>query len=1129
MPVVKSKLKPKTKTSRTAGSLVAKGHASKATKTNKKKTSIPSVDSGYSLYSTDSEDPTVYANRGLDRCAALLANILESDDSERVGTKPQKCTKKGKVAAKPAVKATKKPQVITRQKSQPKPPQRALKVPTAEQDISDSFSHVNRSPNLSTRSRPMSPFKADQDMSAQVKSTPYNERLPSSTPINSPSKQTQVDHARPVSREKQHGFPVQYNKYPIHEPYHMSSGSAPPPHLLQQRPDFHMPFAGFPGLHTGYLRQHEGPVYSDRHLYSRTNAKFGYLDEDPTGYHSDPLAYSSNAHYSDAIQGLSNRNPSFDHVYYHSNPNYGVEIPERDTPQYYPVHSQMPNVLPPSHERLPVTETYGNYNSQPRPAAPDYSIHHTAMYPQQTDEPIDNPPANVDSSTEGIPRTPVTGYENFQHFADELRADLPLNSQGSITSVRINSSKEMDKSVTVVQDKDQSHRDAKLSEPEINASLDGTLNIEPEQESKPISPFKIQSNTSFEKSRSDSSKRGSFQEKENAKATNQNVDISKTPGKTPPGSQSRNTKSNQVHTLKYLLGELRAVTGMQGDIEISRLLDEIEYAANAIPHVRETINIETDIQLALQPLRSENSQLRRRLRIVNQQLKEREHSEKENKDGTMGFELLAAQTMNATIQKQMKDDKRHRDMLLTKIDELNKELNKYQDEKKKMMQILDEKDSNHLKSRQEWTGDLSKLRNNHEQVIAKLAATEITLEASVKENDILRLAMKQRDAEVTRMKVLNEDLQQSVSNLLLDLESHKPSERSNYWSVPQDSMQRLERLLRPNPPTRSRQSPQKKDFSPDYRATVRRQTTTDKKRTPPTLERTMFRSPTNNTALPSEEMKISPAQRSLNFGISPERSRLKETFQFVDPSTENGQSYDALAKTLTDSCDEECSSSNHGYHRVSPVKRNLGELTKENLEEFNKKFPSEKVDEYSYMLSREKPLFSENLLGSPINGRNATTLSSGTLTPGHSQHSSPVKNDLKTVTFAHDTHKEYYYDPNSRIQSDSKISSDKLPDFTNHTTLLDHDYVDDVTRETEFDDEFSMPMNSQFGLHRSTVQKPYDWAGTIETTMDDIVSLTSGSTSTVTSQDERQFRQGLANLDADIARLQSHLRQMKHS
>ncbi|KAH3753394.1 hypothetical protein DPMN_188030 [Dreissena polymorpha] len=47
------------------------------------------------------------------------------------------------------------------------------------------------------------------------------------------------------------------------------------------------------------------------------------------------------------------------------------------------------------------------------------------------------------------------------------------------------------------------------------------------------------------------------------------------------------------------------------DVEVNRLVGDLDDTVNSIPQLALTFNLQTEIDLAIQPLRSENSQLRR--------------------------------------------------------------------------------------------------------------------------------------------------------------------------------------------------------------------------------------------------------------------------------------------------------------------------------------------------------------------------------------------------------------------------------------------------------------------------------------------------------------------------------------
>ncbi|XP_078700666.1 uncharacterized protein LOC144927222 [Branchiostoma floridae x Branchiostoma belcheri] len=110
--------------------------------------------------------------------------------------------------------------------------------------------------------------------------------------------------------------------------------------------------------------------------------------------------------------------------------------------------------------------------------------------------------------------------------------------------------------------------------------------------------------------------------------------------KRPPSRASekeapRTSPGKSLQTLRYLLRELQAAAD---DPEVKRLAQEVERIVGQLPETRRAADMQTDIDLALQPLRSENSQLRRRVRILNQQLREKERAERENRAPDFSFE-----------------------------------------------------------------------------------------------------------------------------------------------------------------------------------------------------------------------------------------------------------------------------------------------------------------------------------------------------------------------------------------------------------------------------------------------------------------------------------------------------------
>lgn len=74
--------------------------------------------------------------------------------------------------------------------------------------------------------------------------------------------------------------------------------------------------------------------------------------------------------------------------------------------------------------------------------------------------------------------------------------------------------------------------------------------------------------------------------------------------------------AEKVRIAKCLLGELKALVAEQEDSEVQRLVTEVEACIFGLSAASGHTNIDLEIALALQPLRSENAQLRRQLRSL---------------------------------------------------------------------------------------------------------------------------------------------------------------------------------------------------------------------------------------------------------------------------------------------------------------------------------------------------------------------------------------------------------------------------------------------------------------------------------------------------------------------------------
>ncbi|XP_010219507.1 PREDICTED: coiled-coil domain-containing protein 14 [Tinamus guttatus] len=235
-----------------------------------------------------------------------------------------------------------------------------------------------------------------------------------------------------------------------------------------------------------------------------------------------------------------------------------------------------------------------------------------------------------------------------------------------------------------------------------------------------------------------------------------------------PKRESPEETAHKVRTVKYLLGELRALVADQDDSEMLRLMSEIEDCISLLPAVVGSTNIQAEIALALQPLRSENAQLRRRIRILNQQLRERERNEKTSGQN-FNYELVSLQSMNMMLQSQLKESLKGLESLQAKNEELFKIIEKQKEENKHVAKSIQEKDIELLENKQQYDIHTTKLRIEVEDTLANVKSLQFKLEASEKENQILGITLRQRDAEVNRLRELTRTLQGSMAKLLSDL------------------------------------------------------------------------------------------------------------------------------------------------------------------------------------------------------------------------------------------------------------------------------------------------------------------------------------------------------------------------
>ncbi|XP_018880006.3 coiled-coil domain-containing protein 14 isoform X7 [Gorilla gorilla gorilla] len=207
----------------------------------------------------------------------------------------------------------------------------------------------------------------------------------------------------------------------------------------------------------------------------------------------------------------------------------------------------------------------------------------------------------------------------------------------------------------------------------------------------------------------------------------------------------------------------------QEDSEIQRLITEMEACISVLPTVSGNTDIQVEIALAMQPLRSENAQLRRQLRILNQQLREQQKTQKPSGAVDCNLELFSLQSLNMSLQNQLEESLKSQELLQSKNEELLKVIENQKDENKKFSSIFKDKDQTILENKQQYDIEITRIKIELEEALVNVKSSQFKLETAEKENQILGITLRQRDAEVTRLRELTRTLQTSMAKLLSDL------------------------------------------------------------------------------------------------------------------------------------------------------------------------------------------------------------------------------------------------------------------------------------------------------------------------------------------------------------------------
>eukprot|EP00058_Branchiostoma_floridae_P019643 XP_002605133.1 hypothetical protein BRAFLDRAFT_122721 [Branchiostoma floridae] len=635
----------------------AVGRGSRRTVRGKRAPSPVYSEAGFSLYSTDSEDQVTSTNKGLDRCAALLGDILSrepADASSAQGSK-QKPTKQTKAKTKANPAKTKAPQGKT------KITKSAAKKTTLQQQTSTKGSPEKaKQGNLSPYAFrvPTAPVQGpvlQQQVPPAAQRTLFNERIPSSTPNLSP------DPKRPPTPNTLFQMLRAQNRGPMQ--------NVPVPHSPPQK---------------------EGGQYQQG------------KDFDATPFYPESTHPAVQPPQYDQLQSLQ-------HAHLGNPQNFVPNQPQQ------PYVNQQTEPLSYHHP--------GDNNGRYHPP----SIGDVIGYPVPT-------PTHHEYATNGhlAPTQHDYATTNGQTDGREQLDSIPVRDRENVSPTR---------------------RPLFQSEGPVASRTPGNRSFGSE--------------TSQEQDKTLTS---------SPKPSTSRLSEKKTP-QTSPGKS--------LQTLRYLLRELQAAAD---DPEVKRLSQEVERIVGQLPETRRAADIQTDIDLALQPLRSENSQLRRRVRILNQQLREKERAERENRAPDFSFEVESLRSLNLSLEKQLQDQAGQQEALQCRVEDLRRECDQLRLDNKNLLDM----DTQSLNTKAEWDAQMARVKQDVSSTLQQVQGLKLKLEAVEMENGTLLVTIRQKDAEIRRLEILTRDLHSSMSYLLRDLQNSGPGTRN----VDGLTLERVEHFLR---------------------------------------------------------------------------------------------------------------------------------------------------------------------------------------------------------------------------------------------------------------------------------------------------------------------------------------------
>ncbi|CAC5415776.1 CCDC14 [Mytilus coruscus] len=578
--------------------------------------------------------------------------------------------------------------------------------------------------------------------------------------------------------------------------------------------------------------------------------------------------------------------------------------------------------------------------------------------------------------------------------------------------------------------------------------------------------------------------------------------------------------------LRYLLGELKECGKIGKDVEVSRLVKEVEKTIETIPTLSSKFNLMAEIDLCLQPLRNENCQLRRQLRLVNQKVKEKEVVKEK---AALDFDVIHLQASNTALLKQVKDEKETKVKLALELKDLHSQIMRMKIERNKLLAALSEKETDELKVKQECLSDTQKFRHEIEQLQRQTDGIQMKHEALEQENHILQITVQQRDTEISKMQEVVNEVKDCVASLIQELEESKVGDKS-FVSNNSFSLQKLIKVLGEDSVasfTQSKQPPNRQQYTntqqslylvtkePSTPRLTKQALATHDKKQPGGSRGKMFTYDAHHT----EDFKTSNSDTEVELNVVNHGQRRKQSpgrrGQSLSPPSKRvplrDRNINGKYKSPEPKKQTFAKQSPLRNEEVAKNKRNLNR----SLSPAYTRNPRVAFDFSKTSYRHDSDDFpEENYLASNIqHSCNQSEASRYSVTDYFRKY--PQSKPNSSETYRKRLHQRSYSQPNHYEHSNSKWTSGPA-------ASLPKEFTSPVRTSSRNNPSTFSPQDN---LYHGTVLD-----NSLSAITDDNISSVSErtSTSTATTVNDTSFRRGIAALDANILKLQLALQKTKN-